>query len=240
MCFHLWGSGADDGRCCQAAATQTDWWGEEVVCLLMCDDVQAESLLMLNMQIPPLVNVGHVLWNKKLAEEEEEESPACRRRDQWQVFSAVFVLRVTLSLRQRKRLWLCWAWLLTAECDGAVRTMRCFHWAWFYSQKSKSSQSCCWYMSPTRTYSTASASIQGFRRERHPACCCCRTLQLFVWTRIEVLSITADWLFSLLINLLIIIRKIQKGDVFSPESHQTKDQTILSITYQISFDFYLR
>ena len=38
----------------------------------------------------------------------KKKSLACRRRDQRQVFfPAVFVLRVTLSLRQRKRLQLC-------------------------------------------------------------------------------------------------------------------------------------
>lgn len=88
MCFHPWGSGADDGRCwCQAAATQTDRWGEEVVCWCVMMFRQNLSSCWICRYLVWKIWVI-VLWNKKLAEEEEgeEESPACRRRDQWQVF----------------------------------------------------------------------------------------------------------------------------------------------------------
>lgn len=47
-------------------------------------------------------------------------------------YLGMFVLLVTLSFRQRKRLWLCRAWLLTAGvCYAAVQRMRCFHSACF-------------------------------------------------------------------------------------------------------------
>lgn len=54
----------------------------------------------------------------------------CRTPQLWQTFYFVmFVLLVTLSFRQRKRLWLCGAWLLTAsvyDMYGAMQRTRCF------------------------------------------------------------------------------------------------------------------
>lgn len=76
----------------------------------MCDDVQAESLPHAEYADTSFGKSGSLCYEIKSLQKEKKEKknlPPAGDVISGRFFSAVFVLRVTLSLRQRKRLWLC-------------------------------------------------------------------------------------------------------------------------------------
>lgn len=76
----------------------------------MCDDVQAESLPHAEYADTSFGKSGSLCYEIKSLQKKKKEKknlPPAGDVIGGRFFSAVFVLRVTLSLRQRKRLWLC-------------------------------------------------------------------------------------------------------------------------------------